>query len=264
MDRFTIDITGQIQTYILELKGFMKTDTILGIKITNSTIDEICKDVLSAVKKKKKMFITSVNPEILISAIENNEMKTILNSATHSLPDGIGIIYASKCLGGNVRSRIAGIDCAEAICKIAANNNFNVFLYGAKKGVAEKAKTNLEKKYPNLNIVGVINGYEKDNSKIVNTINDKNANIVFVALGGGKQEKWIYDNINKVNAQVFQCIGGSLDVFSGNSKRAPKLMQKLGLEWFFRLIKEPSRFKRQAKIPKFIYLVFKEKKSKNQ
>ena len=237
----------------------MKTETILGIKVSNTSIKEICDDVVDSVKRNQKMFITSINPEIIMHGVENAEHKKILNSATHSLPDGIGVIFASKILRGKIKERIAGIDCAENLCKTASENNLKVFLYGAKNGVAKKAQKNLEEKYPNLNIVGIMDGYEKDESKIVEAINNSKANIVLVALGGGKQEEWIYHNLEKVNAQVFQCVGGSFDVFSGNSKRAPKIMQKLGIEWLFRLMKEPSRFKRQAKIPKFILLVFKER-----
>ena len=240
----------------------MDTEYILGIKVSNLTIDDICKDVVSAIKNNQKLFIASINPEISMVAVEDNNIKKILNNATHNLPDGIGIVMASKILKGNIKQRVAGIDCAEALCKTAQKNNFNIFLYGAKNGVAEKAKENLQKKYPGLNIVGVINGYEEDNEKIIKEINSSKANIVLVALGGQKQEKWISENMHKVNAQVFQCVGGSLDVFSGNSKRAPKIMQDLGTEWLFRLIKEPSRFRRQAKIPKFVRFVLQERKAK--
>lgn len=241
----------------------MDTEYILGIKVSNLTIDDICKDVVSAIKNNQKLFIASINPEISMVAVEDNNIKKILNNATHNLPDGIGIVMASKILKGNIKQRVAGIDCAEALCKTAQKNNFNIFLYGAKNGVAEKAKENLQKKYPGLNIVGVINGYEEDNEKIIKEINSSKANIVLVALGGQKQEKWIYENMDKVNAQVFQCVGGSFDVFSGNSKRAPKIMQKMGIEWLFRLIKEPRRFRRQAKIPKFVHLVFKSRRHPN-
>lgn len=242
----------------------MDTEYILGIKVSNLTLEDICRDVIFAIKNNQKLFIASINPEISMVAVEDDKVKKILNNATHNLPDGIGVVMASRILKGGIKQRVAGIDCAEALCRTAQQNNFNVFLYGAKKGVAEKAKENLQKKYPGLNIVGVIDGYEEDNEKVITKINASKANIVLVALGGQKQEKWISKNMDKVNAQVFQCVGGSFDVFSGNSKRAPKIVQKLGAEWLFRLIKEPSRFRRQAKIPKFIHLVFQERKIKNR
>ncbi|MBQ3320817.1 WecB/TagA/CpsF family glycosyltransferase [Candidatus Saccharibacteria bacterium] len=242
----------------------MKTETILGVKVSITTIKEICEYAIKAINGNEKMVITSINPEIIIKGLENRKTKEILNSATHNLPDGIGVVLASRLLKGCIKERIAGIDCAEALCEAARNQKFKVFLYGAKKGVAKKAKEKLEEKYPGLRIVGTIDGYEKDKDKIVRIINESQANIVLVALGGGKQERWIHDNYKKVNAQVFQSVGGSFDVFSGDSKRAPKLMQKFGVEWLFRLIKEPSRFKRQAKIPKFVFLVLKERfKRKN-
>ena len=132
-------------------------------------------------------------------------------------------------------------------------------MYGAKEETIKKAKENLEIKFPNIQIVGTINGYEKDNDKIIKAINKSKADIVFVALGSPKQEYWITENMNKVNAKIFQGVGGSFDVFSGNIKRAPKWMQKIGLEWLYRLIKEPKRIFRQIKLVKFLWLALIEK-----
>ena len=132
-------------------------------------------------------------------------------------------------------------------------------MYGAKKEIIKKAKENLEIKFPNIKIVGIIDGYEKDNDKIIKLINISKADIVFVALGSPKQEYWITENMDKVNAKIFQGVGGSFDVFSGNIKRAPKWMQQIGLEWLYRLIKEPKRIFRQIKLFKFLWLVLIEK-----
>lgn len=136
-----------------------------------------------------------------------------------------------------------------------------MFLYGAKKEVISKAKEKLTEKYKNIQIVGTIDGYEKDNDKIIKEINNSKADIVFVALGSPKQEYWITENMDKTCAKVFQGVGGSFDVISGNIKRAPMWAQKHGFEWLYRLIKEPKRIFRQAKLVNFLALIIFSKKN---
>ena len=152
----------------------------------------------------------------------------------------------------------------EMLCELSNEKKFKIFMYGAKPEIVKKAKENLEKKYPNINIVGYIDGYEKDNEKIVNMINESGADIMFVALGSPKQEFWINENKKKLNCKIYQGVGGSFDVFSGTIKRAPKWMQKCGLEWFYRLIKEPKRIVRQLGLFKFLVLALVERRKKNE
>ena len=143
----------------------------------------------------------------------------------------------------------------DMLCNLADEKKYKVFLYGAKKEVISKAKEKLIEKYKNIQIVGTIDGYEKDNDKIIREINNNKADIVFVALGSPKQEYWITENMDKTCAKVFQGVGGSFDVISGNIKRAPMWAQKHGFEWLYRLIKEPKRIFRQAKLVKFLVLI---------
>ena len=187
-------------------------------------------------------------------------LKELLNKATYQIPDGVGIIYASKIKKGQIKSRITGIDCMDMLCNLANEKGYKVFLYGAREETIKEAKVKLEEKYPKINIVGYINGYEKDNEKIIKEINKSQADIVFVALGSPKQENWINDYKDKMSATIFQGVGGSFDVISGNIKRAPLWMQKAGLEWLYRLIKEPKRIFRQLKLVKFLFLILFSKK----
>ena len=152
----------------------------------------------------------------------------------------------------------------EMICDLSNKENFRIFMYGAKADIIEKAKQKLEEQYENINICGYINGYENDEKKIIKTINNSNPDILFVALGSPKQEKFISKNFNKLNCKILLGVGGSFDVISGHKKRAPKWVQNKGLEWLYRLIKEPKRIFRQTKIVSFIFDVILEKNINNK
>lgn len=237
----------------------MNKENILGVHVSSLSYEDLKKNIEKDIENNKKSFIVAINPEKILKARKDEKLKKLLNNATYEIPDGIGVIYASKLKKGNIKTRITGIDSMEMLCKLSEEKKYKIFMYGAKEETIKKAKENLEIKFPNIQIVGTINGYEKDNDKIISSINKSNADIVFVALGSPKQEYWITDNMDKVSAKIFQGVGGSFDVFSGNIKRAPKWMQKIGLEWLYRLLKEPRRIFRQLKLVKFLWLALIEK-----
>lgn len=233
----------------------MDKENVLGVNVSITSYEELSKNVENDIKNNKKAFIVAINPEKILKARKDNKLKTLLNKADYQIPDGIGVVYASKLKKGKIKSRVTGIDCMEMLCDLSNKKGYKIFLYGAKKETVNTAKKKLEEKYNNINITGIMDGYEKDNKKIIKKINDSKADIVFVALGSPKQENWIIENKDKINAKIFQGVGGSFDVISGNIKRAPKWMQKIGLEWLYRLIKEPKRIFRQIKLVKFLWLV---------
>ena len=233
----------------------MNKENILGVDVSLTTYDELKQSVADDIDNNRKSFIVAINPEKILKARKDDELKQLLNSATYQIPDGIGVIYASKLKKGNIKSRITGIDSMEMLCQLSCEKQYKIFMYGAKQEVVTKAKEELEKKYQGIQIVGVMDGYEQDNEKIINTINASQADIIFVALGSPKQELWITENKYKLCSKIYQGVGGSFDVFSGNIKRAPKWMQDHGLEWFYRLIKEPKRIFRQLKLFKFLLLI---------
>lgn len=233
----------------------MKKENILGINVSVTTYEELKNNVIKDIENNKKSFIVAINPEKILKARKDNDLKSLLNKATYQIPDGIGVIYASKLKRGNIKSRITGIDSMEMLCSLSNEKKYKIFMYGAKKETVEKAKDALEQKYKGINIVGIMDGYEKDEKKIINAINKSKADIIFVALGSPKQELWITKNMNKLCPKIYQGVGGSFDVFSGNVKRAPKWMQKSGLEWLYRLIKDPKRIFRQVKLFKFLLII---------
>ena len=239
-------------------------ESILGFDVCNINKDRLLNYVMNDFKNGENLMIVNINPEIIAKNYKNCEIREKFNKEKYQIPDGIGIVYASKIKKGNIKQRITGIDFMLDICKISNNYNGSIFLYGAKPGIAKKAKEELEKKYTRINIVDVCDGYT-DEEIVINKINSSNANILFVGLGSPKQEDFIYRNKEKLqNIKLFMPVGGSLDIISNTIKRAPEWMIKLNLEWLYRLLRQPQRFFRQLSIIKFILLVlFKEPKMQN-
>ncbi|MGG3739378.1 WecB/TagA/CpsF family glycosyltransferase [Aeribacillus pallidus] len=233
----------------------MEKESYFGVNVSPYTYDEIISDLKQRMEKGEKSTIIAVNPEKVIAAEKNESLRTLINSATYQIPDGIGIILASRLKGGKIRSRVTGVDMMDRLLQFAAEEGFGVFLYGAKEEVVHQAAANIQKKYPKLRIAGVQHGYEKDVEKVITKINESKAQILFVAMGSPKQELWIKEHMDRLCPLVYQGVGGSFDVYAGRVKRAPLVFRKLGLEWFYRLMKEPKRLKRQLALPKFLWKV---------
>jgi len=227
-------------------------ENFLGIDVCDYDYDQLASLLMQDIEQRKKSFIVAINPEKIMKAQKDEELKKLLNRADYQIPDGIGVIIASKLKGGRVRNRVTGIDMMLKLCQTAAEKGKRIFLYGGKPGVADAAKCELEKQFPGIQIVGTLHGYEKDEQVVIETINKHQPEIIFVALGSPAQEYWIVNHMNKVSPYVFQGVGGSYDVISGNLKRAPKAFQSLGLEWLYRLMKEPWRWRRQMILPLFL------------
>ena len=226
---------------------------ILGVKVDKINIPDTAKKIMSFICSDGKYVVCTPNSEMIMQAYRNEEFKNVLNSADIVTADGIGVVYASKILKNPITERCSGYDIACELLSHLEKSGKSVYLFGSKPGVPEAAKVNMIKKHPKLNVVGVSNGYcdEKREQEIIADINEKNPDVVFVCLGVPKQEFWIYNHKDELNAKVFIGLGGTLDVFAGNVKRAPDIYIKLGIEWLYRLIKEPKRFFRMLDLPKF-------------
>lgn len=232
-------------------------ENILGIDVCGETYEQLTSRLLADIEEKRNAFIVAINPEKIMKAQQDESLRQLLNSATYQIPDGIGVIIASILKGGNIRQRVTGIDMMLQLCKEAAIHQKKIFLYGAKPGIVDEAKVKLEEMFPGIQITGTLHGYEKDEKVVADTINASGAEIIFVALGSPAQENWIIKHKEKLVPYVYQGVGGSFDVISGRLNRAPASFQKLGLEWFYRLLKEPWRWKRQLILPKFLIKVIK-------
>lgn len=207
--------------------------------------------------------IITLNAEILYNAQSDEKLMSVIKKADLITPDGSGTVWGIKQLTGQDVDRVTGIDLMQEICRQSRPNGWKVFLFGGKPGIADEASRRLEKDY-GTEVGGMLNGYFKaeDEESIVERINDSDADVLFVALGAPKQEFWIDKYRDRLDVPVVIGVGGSFDVISGQVERAPKFFQRMGIEWLWRLIKEPWRWKRMLALPKFTILVKRTKRKK--
>lgn len=216
---------------------------ILGVKIDELSKEQILEKIGHFLKSNKLHQIITVNPEFILATQKDEEFKKVLNDADLSVPDGVGLKFAAIIKGQKIGERITGVDLTWELAKIASDNDYSIFLLGAKEGVAQKAADKMKQKYPKLKIAGCYSG-SPDEKGIIDKINDANADILLVAFGAPKQDKFIYNNKNNLNVKIAMGVGGTFDYIAGIIPRAPKWMRSLGLEWLYRLIRQPSRIGR--------------------
>lgn len=226
----------------------MKTD-ILGVYIDDLILEEAVEAGTALLEEPGFHYVVTPNPEFILSARKDEAFRTVLNRADLALPDGIGVVYAARILGRPLKGRAPGVDFAQALMARMAQTGKSLYLLGAKPGVAEKAAENLRKAHPGLRICGTHDGYFKEDEPVVEAIRASGADVIFVCLGAPKQELWMAKNGPQTGARLAVGLGGCLDVFAGTVQRAPEGWQKAGLEWLYRLIKEPSRIGRMSKLP---------------
>lgn len=206
--------------------------------------------------------IVTINPEMISAAQKNSDFAEIINSAELVVADGIGVEIGLKILGHSVK-RIAGIDLGKALVEKFTASGKSVAMIGAKPGVVDSAIENLSKEYQNLNVVYSHDGYFDNDEDIIESVISANPDLILVALGSPKQEFFIHNIKEKLPNSTLIGLGGSFDVWAGVVERAPKIYQKLGLEWLYRTLKEPKRFKRIfPTLPLFVLKVLKERFSK--
>ncbi|MGG7058131.1 WecB/TagA/CpsF family glycosyltransferase [Clostridium tertium] len=229
----------------------MSRINFLNTEIDNLTMDEAVKEIEKLVISRKPSYVVTPNVDHIVKLEEDSEFKEVYENANLILTDGMPLVWISKLMGSSIKEKVSGSDLFPKVCEMSAKKGYKVFLLGAADGVAEKAAKNLKNKYCGLKIVGTYSpsyGFETNKNEIsyiVELINKKKPDILAVGLGAPKQEKFIHKYKNRLNVPVSLAIGASIDFEAGNIKRAPKWMQNIGLEWFYRLCKEPKRmFKR--------------------
>lgn len=231
--------------------------SIRGVNFLNVTLDEAAKVGEEMLRGDKVCTVFTPNAEIVQLCIEQNEYYDLYNSGDMVVADGAGVVKAAKILKTPVKGKVAGVELGEKMLSICADSGDGVFFLGAKPGVADEAARKMAKKYEGLRVVGTNDGYFKkegeESDAVVEKINNSGAKLLLVCLGVPVQEKWISDNKDKLTtARMCMCLGGSLDVYAGTVKRAPKIFIKLSCEWLYRLLKEPKRIGRMMKLPKFL------------
>lgn len=231
---------------------------ILGVPVHPLTMNESVAVLEEKLHKKEQAFVVTANAEIIMMCQQDKEYNNIVSEqADLVLPDGAGAVWAGRYLGNEVPERVAGFDLYNQLLKLSADKGYKAYFFGGAPGVAEAAKNKAEELYPGVQIVGCRNGYftEAEEEAIIKEINDAAPDMLFVALGAPKQEKWLVKYRNQLKPRVLMGIGGSFDVLAGKMERAPKWMQEASLEWAFRLYKQPSRFMRMLALPKFVLKV---------
>ncbi|TCO73145.1 WecB/TagA/CpsF family glycosyltransferase [Marinisporobacter balticus] len=230
---------------------------IMGVLIDKGNLEDALKRCVAFLGTQKCNIVITPNTEIVMEAQKDLALFKTINEADLVIPDGIGLIYASKIRGKGLEERVTGVDLMHKILKHCNDHKKSIYILGGKPGVAEAACKNIKEKFSMIGIKGFRDGYFKteDEMKIIENINACKPDILFLALGAPKQELWMGKYKEKLQVKLVMGVGGSVDIWAGTAKRAPEIYQKLGLEWFYRLAKEPWRYKRMLALPKFMIKV---------
>lgn len=217
---------------------------LFGFSVSELEREAIVNLVGEAVKEGRKIHLVTLNPEMLACQSSNSRFREVLRRAEILVPDGMGIVWGAKFLGKARIKRLPGIELAEALLEKSREEGWGVYLLGGREGVAEKAARALGRKYPGLQIVGTHHGYFQNDSEIVEVINRTGATVLLVGMGAPRQELWIDVHRDALAPFLFMGVGGSFDVWSGEKKRAPFCIRRMGLEWLWRVLSEPGRIRR--------------------
>ena len=242
----------------------MEKQALLNTYINNVTMPETIAAIEQMIEADKKSYVVAINVDVVMKIEEDSYLKKVVDNADMVLVDGKPLVWISKLHGKPLKAKISGSDLVPLLCEVAAEKGYKIFIIGGKDGIAEQAKEKLENRLQKIKIVGtyappfVFEKNESELDKINQMISEAHPDLLIACFGCPKQEKWIYENIEKYNAKVSVCAGATVDFLAGNVKRAPRWMSDHGLEWFYRFTQEPKRmFKRyfvdDTKIVKLIF-----------
>lgn len=232
----------------------MKID-VMGLKFDSVTMDEALSRAEALLRGDKAAYVVTPNAEIAYEALHDGQLREMLNGADLMLPDGAGVVLASKLLRTPVKQKVAGVDFAAGLLGILERNGQSLYLLGGKPGIGELAAQKMLEAHPQLRIAGIADGYFQDEAPVIAKINASGADALFVCLGAPKQERFMVQHQQELHVHLMAGLGGSLDAFAGTVQRAPAWMIRLNLEWLYRLIREPKRFRRMLRLPKYLWAV---------
>ncbi len=231
---------------------------ILGIRADNVTTPEVLALFQRYVAEGRPRQIVTVNPEFVMTARTDPAFRDVLEAADLALPDGQGLLWAARLMGTRLRERVCGSDVVPAVAAMSAREGYSLFLLGAAPGVAEQAAAVLSARNPSLRIVGTFSGSPaaEEEDAIIARVRAARPDILFVAYGAPRQDRWIHRNLERLGVPVCMGVGGTLDFVAGVATRAPRWLRRMGLEWLHRLILQPWRWRRMMVLPRFAWLVF--------
>lgn len=236
---------------------------VLDVLIDITTMDKALKKIKGFIATKSQpRLIATANAEMVMLAQQDIILCNILNTADLIVPDGAGVVWAIRRQGIPLLERVAGFDLVQQLLQNSAANNYRFYFLGGSPGIAQQAKANAEKAYPGVQIVGVHDGFFSvaEEKSLIEDIKSCNPDILLVALGVPKQEKWLSSKLQELNIPVSIGVGGTFDVMAGIVTRAPLWMQKASLEWLYRLLRQPTRLLRMLALPQFVFRVITAKK----
>ncbi|GAB4242210.1 MAG: hypothetical protein Kow00129_00530 [Thermoleophilia bacterium] len=257
-----VAVSGRFEGELAEARagGPPETVRILGKPAHVVSMSQAVSYLTEQVERGNKQFVVAQNPEKVMRALEDEELSEIMEQkATLLIPDGTGLVLAARVLGLAKMVRVTGVGLFDELLRAADQGRKRVFLFGAAPGVPEKVREELARRYPGIEVCGCRHGYEVDTEAVVEQISAVRPDYLFVALGSPRQEKWIAENLDRLQVGLAMGVGGSFDVLAGEVKRAPAWTQRLGLEWLYRLVTQPSRLRRQANLPRFAARVLRER-----
>lgn len=225
---------------------------VMDIPFDNVTMEEALDAGLRLMERETPAYVVTPNAEIVYEAMHSESLRQIICQADLVLPDGAGVVLGAKLLGTPLKQKVAGIEFGENLMKRLEHTDKTFYFLGGKPGVAEAAAAKLKERYPALKICGTADGYFQDEGPVIAAINDKHPDVLLVCLGAPKQEEFMFRHRTDLQVGIMAGLGGSLDGFAGNVKRAPRWMIRCNLEWLYRLLKEPKRLGRMMRLPKFL------------
>jgi N-acetylglucosaminyldiphosphoundecaprenol N-acetyl-beta-D-mannosaminyltransferase len=235
----------------------VKSLDILGCRLDPIGTDEATEAILRFARDGAGAQVVTLGTEMVVQAQRDAAFRRIINHSALSLCDTIGLLTVARRRGATLRERVTGVELLDHLCRRAAQEDLGVFLFGGSDGVAADAAAILEVRFPGLRVAGTRNGFftAEDEPAIVEQIRASGAALLFVGLGSPRQEVWLANHLAATGCGAGIGVGGSFDVVSGRVKRAPIVWRRLGLEWFYRLAREPRRFRRQLALPYFVWLI---------
>ena len=234
---------------------------LLGVSVCKVTAAEVIDKILEYVKTDEGHIIVTADASAVVIASGDPEFTEIIREADIVTPDGAGILLASKILGLGISEKVSGVDLARSLCRLSGEKGFSIYFLGAAPGVAEEARQKLLEQYPDMKVAGVHHGYFKpeEEAAVVEDVRNSGADVLLVAMGIPAQEKLIKRNLDKLGVKAAIGVGGTFDVFSGRIERAPVWMQRHGMEWFHRLMKNPKKISKVAMLPRFMMMVLRKR-----